>query len=79
METTLAAFFYKIPKMRLVRSLFRLELVHVSRFPVVTGFAGCGTVLPSCLTTLTYRIYMIQGSRSISYIAAAVLASIFIS
>jgi hypothetical protein len=42
METTLAALFHKIPKMRLVRSLFRFELAHVSRFSVVTGFAGCG-------------------------------------
>jgi hypothetical protein len=55
METTLLAFLYKVPEVRLVRSLLRLELAYMSSLAIVAGLAGCSTVLPSGLTTFAYR------------------------
>jgi hypothetical protein len=55
METTLAALLYKIPKVRLVWCLLRLELAHMSSLAIVTGLAGCGTVLPGSLAALAHR------------------------
>jgi len=55
METTLLAFLYKVPEVRLVRSLLGFELAHVSSLAIVTGLAGSGRVLPSGLTTFGNR------------------------
>jgi hypothetical protein len=79
METTLAALFYKIPKVRLVWCLLRLELAHMSGLAIVTGLAGSGRILPSGLAALAYRQNMIQSGRSIGYRTTTVLASVLIS
>jgi hypothetical protein len=42
MESTLLTLFHQVPKMRLVRSLLRLELAHMSSLAIVTRFAGSG-------------------------------------
>jgi hypothetical protein len=55
METTLAALLYKIPKVRLVWCLLRLELAHMSSLAIVTGLAGSGRILPSGLAALAHR------------------------
>jgi hypothetical protein len=52
METTLAALLHKIPKVRLVWCLLRLELAHMSGLAIVTGLAGSSRVLPSGLAAL---------------------------
>jgi hypothetical protein len=79
METTLLAFLYKIPKVRLVRSLFWFELAHVCSLAIVTRFAGSGTVLPSGLATFTNRQNMVQCCTLICNMCATVLAKVLIS
>jgi hypothetical protein len=40
MISTLLAFLYRVPKVRLVRSLLGFELAHMSGLAIVTGLAG---------------------------------------
>jgi hypothetical protein len=52
METTLAALFNQVPKVRLVWRLFWFELAHMCSLAIVTGLAGSGRILPSGLASL---------------------------